>query len=213
MPTASRHQCLIYEGPPSRNLPALVAVIKQKLQENYRCLYLDSPPIIAGMRSYLAAADVDVVYQIAKSNLVLSSDRSHLTPAGQFDIEGMMSTLKDAIDQALSDGYAGLWATGDMTWEFGFNRDFSKLVEYEWRLEEFIHQNPAIGGICLYHSDTLPREVLRQGLMTHKSLFINQTLSRINPNYVPRHLFVNESVHRADLESTLDELLEFDRSK
>ena len=48
----------------------------------------------------------------------------------------MIATLTDALDQACSDGHDGLWACGDMTWEFGPNRDFSKLLEYEYRLED-----------------------------------------------------------------------------
>ena len=66
------------------------------------------------------------------------------------------------FNQALKDGYQGLWATGDMTWEFGPARDLSKLLEYEWRLEEFIREHPQMGGICQYHTDTLPREILRK---------------------------------------------------
>ncbi len=35
----------------------------------------------------------------------------------------MLHKLEDALDQALSDGYKGLWATGDMTWEFGSEKN------------------------------------------------------------------------------------------
>ena len=31
----------------------------------------------------------------------------------------MLDLLKDAADQAVRDGYRGLWATGDLTWELG----------------------------------------------------------------------------------------------
>jgi hypothetical protein len=41
----------------------------------------------------------------------------------------MLGILSAAVDQALNDGYQGRWATGDMSWEFGPERDFSKLVE------------------------------------------------------------------------------------
>jgi hypothetical protein len=78
MEPAPRHQCLIYEGAPSRHLPALAAVMLQKLQQDYRCLYLNSLPMVAGMRSYLAAAGVDVAHQVGKASLVLSSDQRHL---------------------------------------------------------------------------------------------------------------------------------------
>ncbi len=66
MEAEARHQCLIYEGSPSRQLPALAAVIKRKLDEGHRCLYLNSRPMVAGMRSYLAAIDIDVLSVTAK---------------------------------------------------------------------------------------------------------------------------------------------------
>jgi len=183
MDPASRHQCLIYEGPPSRHLAALAEVVRQKLNENKRCLYLNSEPMVAGMRSYLAAAGVDVPHETANAKLVLSSERHHLADGRQFDVDQMIRALEGALKQALKDGYQGLWATGDMTWELGPDKDFSRLLEYEWRLEEFFRANPQLSGLCQYHVDTMPRHVARQGLQSHSSVFLNQTLSLINPIY------------------------------
>jgi hypothetical protein len=98
----------------------------------------------------------------------------------------MIDTLEGAVNQAIVDGYKGLWATGDMSWEFGHQRDFSKLLDYERELENLFSKYPALGGICQYHVDTLPREAVEQGLMAHQALFINDTLSRLNPDYVPQ---------------------------
>ena len=183
MPTRHRHQCLIYEGPPSLHLPALAATLQQKLSENYRCLYLNSPVMVAGMRSYLAAAGLDVFEHTSKGSLILSSDQHHLIE-GRFDVETMIATLEDAFNSSKKEGYEGLWATGDMSWEFGPQRDFSKLLEYEIRLEELLQQHPTLSGICQYHADALPRGALRQALLTHPSIFVNETLSRINPDYL-----------------------------
>lgn len=211
MSSLYRHQCFIYEGAPSRNLPAVVAVIKQKLQEKKRCLYLDRPTMIAGFRSYLAAAGVDVAQETTKASLVLSSDRPHLI-AGRFDLNRMMQALQDAVEQALHDGFDGLWAAGDMTWEFGPEGDFSQLVEYEWRLEEFIRGNPSLSGICLYHADTLPREAVRQGFSTHQSHFVNETLSKINPRYSQKGVVSGEFSKSAELDSAIDDLCSFGES-
>jgi hypothetical protein len=182
MESPPRHQCLIYDGPPSRQLPNLTATLRQRLSENYRCLYLNSPPMIAGIRSYLAATGIDVAQEIAKASLVLSSERSHFTN-GRFDLDRMLNQLDDALQQALDDGYAGLWATGDMSWEFGPEKDFAKLVDYEERLEAFFQTHPELGGICQYHAETLPQEALRHGLAAHPAIYVNETLSRINPHY------------------------------
>jgi DcmR-like sensory protein len=162
----------------------LAGIIRQKLQQNYRCLYLNSSPMVAGMRSYLAAAGVDVAHEVEKTALVLTSEQGHLIDGACFDVERMMRSLDNALNEALFEGFAGLWATGDMTWELGPDKDFSKLLEYEWRLEEFFRSHPEIGGVCQYHAETLPRNVVQQGLLVHRALFINETLSLVNPHYL-----------------------------
>lgn len=179
----SRHQCLIYEGSPSRILRSVAEAAHQKLNERYRCLYLNSAPMVAGMKSCLASVGVDVAREISDGSLMLSCEQNHLV-AGAFDVERMIQTIETAVEQALRDGYRGLWASGDMTWEFGPRQDFGKLLEYEWRLEELFRKVPFLGGVCQYHKDTLPLEALHLGLRSHASIFVNETLSWINPHFV-----------------------------
>lgn len=159
-------------------------MIRRKLDEGHRCLYLNSPPMVAGIMACLAAAGIDVESEVAKDRIVLSSE-SIPSADGGFDVELMLHKLEEALDQALSDGYVGLWATGDMTWEFGSEKNFAKFMEYENRLEQLMQKRPELCGICQYHQDTLPCEVTQQALLTHRMIFINETLSRVSPSYVP----------------------------
>jgi hypothetical protein len=204
-PGSSRHHCLVYQGAPSRHLPAVAQVLHEKLKQNYRCLYLNSPTMVAGLQSYLAMIGVNVARETAKTNLVLSSEQKHLR-CGHFDVDAMLRTLEEGLKQALRDGYRGLWATGDMAWEFGLRKDFSKLLEYEWRLEEFFHTHPEIGGVCQYHAGSMPDDALRLGVTAHRSVFINETLSRVNPHYVRPEFFTHEAIERPAFESFLHRL-------
>lgn len=208
MQPASRHQCLLYHGAPSQHLRALAATAHKRLGQNYRCLYLNSEPMVAGMRSYLSAAGVDVADEMAKNSLVLSSDR-HFGENGRFNADLMISELSDALEQALVDGYGGLWATGDMTWEFGPARDFGELLEYEWKLEDFFHRHSELSGVCQYHADTLPHEVLRKAVLTHSAMYVNETLSMINPCFLPRESFVHEAETDPEIDLAIARL--FDR--
>ena len=99
---------MIYEGAPSRQLPVLATVTRDKLNQNFRCLYLNSPPMVAGMRSYLAAAGVDVEKALCDGHLQLSSVQNHLVD-GLFNPDQMIHTLGEALQTALQDGYEGLW--------------------------------------------------------------------------------------------------------
>jgi MEDS: MEthanogen/methylotroph, DcmR Sensory domain len=67
----------------------------------------------------------------------------------------MLGMLSDSVHAALTDGYSGLWATGDMTWELGSRKNFEKLLEYEIGLEEMFRSYPALSGICQYPNTTL----------------------------------------------------------
>lgn len=162
--------------------------------------------MVAGMRTYLAAAGVDIVQEVAQGNLIFTSNQDHLRD-GKFDIDYMMDTLRSALETARRDGYAGLWGTGDISWEFGPEKDFSKLLEYECRVEEFIRENPDFGAICQYHAGTLPRIYLRQALLTHQGLFVDETLSRINLHFLDPCVITQEAMHNPLLEIALKRLL------
>lgn len=177
-----RHRCLIYAGSPADQLGSLARVIREKLRANYRCLYFNTAPMVAGLRSYLAAEDVDVADKVNRGILVLSSEQAHLAD-GVFLPGRMLSMLNDAVHRAVADGYRGLWASGDMTWELGPKRDFAKLIEYEFGLEEMFLKWPNLCGVCQYHADTLPTHVLQQGLVCHPTRFVSDTLSQLNPHY------------------------------
>lgn len=184
------------------HLSGLSVVIRQKLTENYRCLYFNTSDMVAAIRPYLLAGGIDITKEVVKGSLVLSSNRTHLED-GQFNVDRMLGMLQEALDQALHDGYEGLWCTGDMSMEFGPEKDFSKLLDYEWKLEDLLQSNPALSGICQYHADTLPNEVLRQGLLVHPSLYVNETLSRVNPHYIERESFTAEACDTTALDKTI----------
>jgi hypothetical protein len=205
MASPARHQCLIYSGSPEQLLPGLAAETLKKLYEHNRCVHLNSPAMLAGLETHLAALGVSMEQECAQGSLVLMPRQDHLVN-GRFDADSMLKTLEEAIDGALNDGYRGLWASGDMSWEFGPQKDFKDLLEYEWRLEELFRRRCGLSGICQYNGDTLPREAMREGLESHTSLFVNETLSMVNPYYVQRPLITHGSMTITTLDSAIEDL-------
>jgi hypothetical protein len=161
----------------------IAAIIKDKLNEGYRCLYLNNPSMVAGMHSALSDMGVNVADEIAKTSLELSSEPV-VSVGEKFNGKQMLNKLEASVDQAIMDGYEGLWASGDMTWEFGPDKDFSELMEYEIGLEELFNRRKQLSGICQYHKDTLPEEAMRKGVLVHSRMVTSQTLSQLNPHYL-----------------------------
>ncbi len=98
--------------------------------------------------------------EIDAGRLILSSEAA-LQADGTFDTDLMLQKIEELLDGALKDGYKGLWASGDMTWEFGNEDNLVKLFDYEWQLEKLFDKREELCGICQYHQDTLPAESLR----------------------------------------------------
>jgi hypothetical protein len=214
MDSIPRHRCLVYEGEQSRHLPVLATVICEQIREHYRCLYVHRPEMVAAMQSRLESKGLDVAERVRQGTLVLSSQQDHLKN-GRFDADALLRQLDAALQQSLRAGHKGLWASGDMACEFGPARDFSQLLDYERRLDEFIEKNPEFVAVCQYHADTLPGEAMRQGLLTHPSVFINESLALINPHYLePHHLGPHSSAGLAEqspgVELTLNRLLQLE---
>ena len=69
-------------------------------------------------------------------------------------------------------------------------------------------RRPELGGICQYHSDILPGKALQIGLLAHPSVFVNETLSRINPHYVSPDVFNHKATQNPDLEIFLNRLVQ-----
>src|SRR5579859_3008652 len=138
---SSRHKCLIYDGDASEQLPVVVPLLIDGLQDRWRCLYLGSPEAVHMVDAALGDRGVDTEREAKRGALVFSSDRSHLA-GGRFDPQAMVDGLCASIDDAVRDGFEGLCATGDMRWELGTDGNFGRLLEYEARLERVFREKP-----------------------------------------------------------------------
>ncbi len=175
---------MIYAGSPNEQFPYIAAALAHDLRAGARCVYLNSPDLVFGFRAYLAHAGIDADSAIRKGSLILSSERSHLVN-GRFNPWLMLDSLSALATQSEREGFPKLVVTGDMTWEFANRNNFSELIAYERALERLFEELPLLHGICQYHQDTLPTSALRDALCTHQSVYINQTLFRLNPYFDP----------------------------
>jgi MEDS: MEthanogen/methylotroph, DcmR Sensory domain len=184
MATASfRHQGFFSNGSPSHHIPMIAAVIKKRLIQNHRCLYFNSEQMVAELRSGLAEIGVNVSRETSKHSLVFVSSLGHLRDDQTFDVDRMIAGLGDALNQTLQDGYVGLWASGDIAWEFGDKGDFGQLRHYEMQLEEFMCAHAEMSGVCLYDATGLPLEAMQTGREVHPSFFISENESHLSPAY------------------------------
>jgi hypothetical protein len=81
---------------------SIARTLVQRLKAKHRCLYLNSPTMVSGMRYYLAAAGFDPLAEVERRALILSSDQGHLGD-WKFDVPRMIRLLRDSVKLALDD--------------------------------------------------------------------------------------------------------------
>lgn len=183
-----RHKCLIYDGAPAEQLPVVVPLLKERLSDNWRCLYLGSPNDVRMVEGALAQEGIDTRREQERNALVLSSSRDHLV-GGRFDPGAMIDMLRTTVEAAVRDGHRGLWATGDMRWELGEDESFAMLVEYEARLDVLIREMP-LRGLCQYPRGLVPPEAIERALASHRLAYLGHTLNHENVYYVPPEILL-----------------------
>jgi signal transduction histidine kinase len=186
----SRHKCLIYDGDPREQMPVVIPFLKEGLRDNWRCLYLGKPEVVDLIRAGLTEQHIDVAGATGRGALILSSDREHLGN-GTFHPRKMVEFLGTLVDDAVHEGFEGLCATGDMKWEFGSDKNFGLLLEYEALLEQMLRDR-RVRAICQYHKDILPAQVVQDALLTHRSAYVGGMLSQDNLYYIPPEILLDK---------------------
>lgn len=175
------HVCTLFSSR-EEQLSAAIEYIQQGLKRHERCLYVCSEQTPDEFRAALATAGIDAAQQEAKGALVILTKESGHLEGGSFSPSRMISMLRNAVENALKDGFEGLCAAGDMTWLLDEAPGSEQLAEYEALLNHFYRSHRAL-GLCQYNRRRLPAAALDHGLATHPTIRIAGPILLTNPYY------------------------------
>ena len=85
---------------------------------------------------------------------------------GTFNPEVTIQIFNDAIEQAYTDGFTGFRAAAEMSWALKCAEGAHQVIVYEALLKTLFASCRAI-GLCLYHRDRMPLDIIDGALSTH----------------------------------------------
>jgi len=183
------HACLFYENR-QEQFAIAAEYVKQGLARNERCLYVCDDCTVDEIEEALDRAGIDVARERERGALViLTTEQAHLNQ-GRFDVEAMLRMLSQAVEQALDAGFAGLRATGEMTWLLQGAPGSEHAIAYESQMNQFYPTVRAM-GLCQYNHARLPAEPLEGALRTHPHVIVDGDLAA-NMFYEPPAIFTGD---------------------
>ena len=118
----------------------------------------------------------------------LRRDEAYLRD-GCFNADRMLGFIRQGEQKALADGYAGLTATGEMSWQKTDAPGTDQLMEYEARLNDlYPESNPTL--LCQYEEPAFDHTTLLDAIRTHPRVVLNGELC-VNPYYTPPDEFLS----------------------
>ncbi len=136
-----------------------------------RCLFIADHMPSAEFVDHLARRGCDLSGALETGQFQrLTSDQTY-TQGGHFDPDRMLGLWCDAIESARADGFAGLCASGDISWPWQGVPGVDRWLEYEHSLN-LLEDRDHAAIICLYDARRVSPGLAHELLKSHP--FIHQ---------------------------------------
>lgn len=204
------HLCLIYETR-DEQFEAIVPYFRAGLARGQKCVYIADDNTCEAVVAALRSSGLDTERHLASGALVVLTKQDAYLKQGFFDPDWMIDFLKAATTAALSEGFSGLRATGEMTWVLGPEPGVDRLLEYESKLNYFFPAYKCL-AICQYNRRRFDYKILREVILTHPIVISGSTVAR-NFFYIPPDEYLNPSQSQAEVERLLNTIVARERSE
>jgi len=159
------HICCIYSTE-EEHKALLTPFLRQGLEHNEKVIYIVDRRTSTTVLGYLKDDGLDYHRYVEKGQLQVLSANDAYMKGGLFDPDSMISLLSRATESALSEGYAALRVTGEMSWALKGLPGSQRLIEYEAKLNDFFPSSKCL-AICQYDRREFDPALLLDVLDTH----------------------------------------------
>lgn len=175
------HVASFFKGDSDRD-SSMVPFVLDSIDRNAKCVYvLDRSTREQVVESLMKVRNVQSQLDAGQITFVPSSET--YLKGGKFEMKRMLSLWPALEQQAISEGYGSLNATGEMTWSSKNTPGVENLREYEARINDLY---PAIKAniLCQYDEDAFESDILLDVMRAHPKVVVKGELC-VNPYFTP----------------------------
>ncbi|MGR9053007.1 MAG: MEDS domain-containing protein [Gammaproteobacteria bacterium] len=191
------HICAFFHSK-EEEYPILLPFIKEGLERGEKAFHVVDPKLRSEHVRHLEGAGIDTGIVEKNGQLELRNWQDAYLRDGHFDQQRMLELLQSVLDRARLDGYPLTRLVAHMEWALEDRPGVDDIVEYECRLNYFLHRYPD-PVVCVYDLAKFGACVI-DILRTHPMVIIGGVLQE-NPFFVPPDDFLEELRHRRAVDS------------
>lgn len=182
------HICAFFHSR-EEEYPVLLPFIKEGLERGEKAFHVVDPNLFDDHLRYLESAGIETQAVRHSGQLELRNWHQAYLLDGHFDQNRMLAMLQSVLDEARQEGFPLTRLVAHMEWALEDRPGVNDIVEYENRLNFFLHAYPD-PVVCVYDLDKFGAEVI-DILRTHPMVIIGGVLQQ-NPFFMPPDDFLRE---------------------
>lgn len=159
------HLCLLYETE-EQYRSFVFPFLRQGIELNEKVVYSSDVHTFEDIADMLKSVFPGESRELLQTQFHVLSSRDTYLKYRYFDPDAMIESLREEAELALSEGYSGLRAAGEMSWALSGAAGAERLIEYEEKLDAFLPGTRCV-SLCIYDMKRFSPETLVEVLRTH----------------------------------------------
>lgn len=192
-------------------IDAVVSYLRAAIERNDRCIYITGDADTNLLKKELSIHhNVDKL--VSNNQLLFWDKEDSYSKNGSFEPDLMVDTLNQLAKEAVSEGFNGLAITGEISWVLNIEQGFEKIIEYEWKINEYVFTHSKISSLCRYNINKFTDEMIINIIEVHPFIVLNGIVHE-NPFFIPSEGYLSDNVKKYQVEEMLKNIVKFENTK
>jgi len=199
---AGDHMVFLYEDSDViSNAKVMSNYIISRISKNEKCFFIsgdiDMQIILENLRT-----SIDYEEAVNRGQLSILNRNDAYSKDGKFEPKKMIAFLKELALQAIKEGYNAFAITGELSWVLEYDDGFSRIMEYEYLLNDEIFGSYSVSAVCRYNINKFSSHMIKNIIEVHPIILWKKEVHE-NPFYFEVVKTENLDVEKFQVKSML----------
>ncbi len=204
------HMVLLYNEE-KEVVETIVSYINASLLRNEKCIYITGDANTQIIIDLLNET-INYEYYIDRGQFVILNQKDAYSKSGIFVPDKMISLLIAETNNAISEGYNGVSISGELSWVLQYEDGIERIIEYEWKLNEYVFNNAKLSAICRYNMKKFSDEMIINIIQLHPYLIWKNQIHE-NPFYIPPIGYKEKKIAEYQVKVWLENITKYTNTK
>ena len=186
---AGTHMCLIYNKEEERE-KIISKYLQSGLSSSEMVAYFADDTSKEEMNEWLSEMGIDIYNPQVSNGFSLHSTSETYSPNGKFEVDEMLTNLKNLYISAKDKNFSAARVTGEISWALKGVPGSENLMEYESKINVLVKKYP-VTAICQYDANKFDGATILECFKVHPFMIVPGQIVR-NPYYLSPEEYLNQ---------------------